>query len=344
MTQQRTEPQETQDTATHGESSAAPFVAPITPLARIETPQRERTEREFEQSPISQIPGEREFEALMKMAKMLAESGFVPKKLNTAGKVLAVILSGRELGLPPMLALRSIRISEEGNPIVAADVLLGAFKRSGGRSKWMALSDRVATIYLKHPNGDEHTESFTIEMAGAAGLLGKENWKKYKQAMLRSRTITAGLKSLGWEPAAGVYDADEAEEIAASQGRTSMVTAVVTPAGEVEATDTEPAAPSPPDPVRLRGKLLDEKKEDKSGYAVSRTALKEAIEWAGTKISESADAAAIARFEEFIRQAKAEIERRQIEDGKALEQMGADDTAPQGGNAANEERAQAAGL
>jgi hypothetical protein len=276
---------------------------PITPMMRVEHP--------FEREPkeISAMPGEREFEAMMKMAGMLAESGFLPRKLNTAGKVLAVILSGRELGLPPMLALRSIRIQEEtGYPIIAADVLLGAFKRMGGKAKFTALSDKIATLWLKHPNGDEHTESFTIAMAEAAQLLGKENWKKYKQAMLRSRVITAALKSIGWEPAAGVYNPDEAEEIEFEHGIQSGATATVTSDGSVETREPEPA-------IKIRGVPLDQKKPDSTDYAIGLSGLTANIDWGGEKLGEATgDLAAEAKWSRFIRAIKVEIARRYVEE------------------------------
>lgn len=50
-----------------------------------------------------------------------------------------------------------------------------------------------------------------MEDAKRAGLTGNV-WKAYPKAMLRSRAITAGLKSVGWSGAAGFYDPDEARE------------------------------------------------------------------------------------------------------------------------------------
>lgn len=166
---------------------------------------------------LAQIPAAQEFSALMEMADMLVKSQFLPKAINTGPKALAIILAGRELGMPPMLALRSIHIIE-GKPVLAADSLLGAFKRAGGRAKFGELSEKRAELWLKHPNGDEHTETFTWEMATKAQLINKDNWKKFPQAMLRSRVITAGLKSLGWEPAAGVYDPEELESLSEATG------------------------------------------------------------------------------------------------------------------------------
>ena len=91
----------------------------------------------------------------------------------------------------------------------AAASQLARFKANGGRAEFVELSEQRAELKLMHPNGDNHTETFTIEDAKLAGLAVQPNFKKYPKAMLRSRVITAGLKSIGWEGAVGVYDPDE---------------------------------------------------------------------------------------------------------------------------------------
>lgn len=154
------------------------------------------------------MPTETEIGNTLKLAKALHESGFLPRSVDTPAKATALIMTGREMGLGPMASIRSIAIVD-GKPIVAADLQLGLFKRAGGRARFTQLDDQGAVLALRHPNGDEHVESFTIADAKAAGLTGKDNWRKYPKAMLRSRVITAGLKSVGFEPLAGAYDPEE---------------------------------------------------------------------------------------------------------------------------------------
>jgi hypothetical protein len=272
---------------------------------------------ESERKGIAQMPSENEFAALMQMADMLSKSGFMPAKLNTAGKVLAVILTGRELGLPPMLSTRSIKIMEDtGLPIVAADVLLGAFKRAGGKSNFTYLDDKRGILWLRHPNGDEYTETFTIEDAKRAGLTEKKggpggnNWIKWPKQMIRSRCITGGLKSLGWEPAAGVYDADEAEEIAASTGRPTTIVATVSENGGVQPSDTDAASPTLP-AVRIRGVLLDQKKPDSTNYEIGLGGLVANMDWGAEQASNDSD---LPKWERFINAIKTEIARRYVEE------------------------------
>lgn len=144
------------------------------------------------------------YESLMALAKDLCATGFLPEAVKTPAQAVAIILTGRELGLGPMQSLRSICIIK-GKPELAADLQLSIFHRDGGRSKWLALTEQKAVLWLKHPNGDEHTETFTMDDARRAGLAVGQNWQKYPKAMLRSRAITAGLKSAGFEPLSGAY-------------------------------------------------------------------------------------------------------------------------------------------
>jgi hypothetical protein len=137
-------------------------------------------------------------------ARMLLKSGLLPQGLKSPEAALFVILTGRDLGLSPVQSLRSIHVIQ-GKIEVAADAQLGLFHRSGGKSHWRALTNEQAVLELHAPWLTEpHVESFTLEDAKRAKL-GGDNWMKYPKAMLRSRAITAGLKSIGFDPTAGMY-------------------------------------------------------------------------------------------------------------------------------------------
>lgn len=154
-----------------------------------------------------------DFTGMLEVAKELVGTGFLPKHITTPGQCVAIILAGRELGMEPMLSLRSITMVQ-GKIVVNADAQLALFKAAGGRAVFNLLNEKVATLWLKHPNGDEHTESFSMEDAKRAGLTNNPTWSKYPKAMLRSRVITAGLKSIGFEPTAGAYDPEELQAVA----------------------------------------------------------------------------------------------------------------------------------
>lgn len=146
------------------------------------------------------------YETAIRFAATLIESGFLPKGVNTPAKALAIIQAGQEMGIPPMTALRSIYIVE-GKPTLSAELMVERFRARGGRIRWEESNDKRATVWIRAANGDEHTETFTIEDATKAGIGGKDNWKKYPKAMLRARCVTAALRALG--ETFGTNDLDE---------------------------------------------------------------------------------------------------------------------------------------
>lgn len=151
------------------------------------------------------------FDDMIAMGDKLVRTGFLPDHVKTGAQAAAIIATGRELGMPPMRALRSLAIVK-GKVIEYADSQLARFKADGGHSKFVTLDEKTAKLWLRHPNGDEHTEEFSLADAQKAGLLSSGMYGKFAKAMLRSRAITAGLKSLGWEGAVGAYDPDEIPE------------------------------------------------------------------------------------------------------------------------------------
>ncbi|GEM_PF-3478362 len=148
------------------------------------------------------------FGEMVAMGDQLVKTGFLPAHLRTGAQVAAVILTGRELGMEPMRAVRSLSLVK-GKVVESADSQLARFKADGGRAQFKTLTDTEAVLWLRHPNGDEHTESFTMTDANKAGLSSNDTYRKFPKAMLRSRVITAGLKSVGWEGAIGNYDPEE---------------------------------------------------------------------------------------------------------------------------------------
>lgn len=173
-------------------------------------------------------------EEAMFLGETLLRSGLLPDHIKRPEQAAYIILAGAEMGMPATRALRSLQIVK-GKIIESADSQLARFKECGGRGQFKELTDTTAELVLRHPNGDEHVETYTIDDAKRAGLMANQVWQKHPRAMLRSRAITAGLKSVGWIDAIGAYDPDEAREFAS-------------PASALD--DAPPPAPAPaPAPV-----------------------------------------------------------------------------------------------
>lgn len=154
------------------------------------------------------------FEATRALSKELAASQLLPQALKQKpADVLAIVLTGRELGLEPMQAIRGIHIIE-GKPSMSAD-LMGALVKKSPACEFLTLVESTGLVatYKTKRRGEpgETVMSFTIEQAKAAGAEGKSNWKKYPDAMLRARALAAICRAVYPDVCLGIYDSDSGE-------------------------------------------------------------------------------------------------------------------------------------
>lgn len=164
--------------------------------------------------------GASDWGAMREMATTLVKSGFLPKSINTPEKAIAIIITGQEIGLGPMQALRSIHIIE-GKPTMGAELMMAlALKRvPGGYIKIVECTNDQCVVRAGRSRGDTADYRFTIEDAKRAGLLGKSNWKNYPRAMLRSRVISEAVKAVFPDAMIGAYTAEElGHEVTAEDG------------------------------------------------------------------------------------------------------------------------------
>ncbi len=152
----------------------------------------------------------------MQFAEAVAKAdGMIPRAyLGNPGKILACVLAGQELGVGPMASLRAFHIVE-GKPCAAADFWVARLRAAGYRLDWITRENECVSLRLTAPDGSSITETWDKPKAVAAGLWnGKDNWRKYPQAMLSARCITSAGRALAGEVMFGCYELDEADEIA----------------------------------------------------------------------------------------------------------------------------------
>lgn len=139
---------------------------------------------------------------------LIKATGFIPSHLKNEGEIAAVILAGRELGLQPMVSLRSIAMVK-GKPVLAADVMLGLMLRAGVKHEWVSdgspAQGNVARIRLERPGHEPYVSSFSLEDAQRAGLASNDNYKKHQGAMLRARAVSAGGRAYCPDVLSGCY-------------------------------------------------------------------------------------------------------------------------------------------
>lgn len=191
---------------------------------------------------------------VFRLAESLAgATGFVPAAyLGKPHAIAAAILTGLEINMGPMEALREIHIVQ-GRPTLSAGAMLARAIRSGVRVEWLEASDKAARLKLTR-GSVSYEQSWTIEDAKRAQLLGKSGpWQTYPGAMLRARAISAAVRAFCPDVigGGGLYTPDEAEHIEAPRAPSRVE--VVSTDGEIVDTQAEPAPRA-----RSLGEIADE--------------------------------------------------------------------------------------
>jgi hypothetical protein len=171
----------------------------------------------------------RNFVEAQQMCQALAGSGLVPKAFRTATgalDMLIVVMTGSELGIPPMAALRLFttwdgvpRLMSEGvRAVILMNPDIEYFEVS-------TCDETQATWVGKRRGRPEKTAKWTIERARKAELLGKENWRKYPEDMLNARASMQLGRMLAPDIISGMRSLEEAQD-----GDFVEVTAIEKPA------------------------------------------------------------------------------------------------------------------
>lgn len=121
---------------------------------------------------------------------------------------LSLCLLAQAEGQHPAIAFRDYSIIQ-GKPAKKAEAMQRDFLQSGGRIKWLQLDDTCAKAEFSHPAGGTAVIDWTLDRAKSAGLGGKDMWRKYPRQMLRSRTISEGVRTVCPMATSGMYVPEE---------------------------------------------------------------------------------------------------------------------------------------
>jgi len=150
------------------------------------------------------------FDDVARIGKAMAASGYF-SDASDAAKAIVKILAGREMGFGPFAAMHGVHVIK-GKPTVGANLMAAAVKNHPRYDYRVAqMSDQQVSITF-YQNGDElGTSTFTVNDAKDAGLMGRDNWRKYARNMLFARAISNGVRWYCPDVFAGnaVYTPDE---------------------------------------------------------------------------------------------------------------------------------------
>ena len=150
------------------------------------------------------------FDNLQRAALALQKSGYFTD-VKSEAQAIVKVMAGSELGLPPFASMAGIHVIQ-GKPVLGANVLATLVKNDPRYDYHIKQADDKACILEWYEDGKlVGSAGFTIQEANAAGLTGKDNWKKYTSDMLFARAISRGARRFapGIFGGAPVYTPDE---------------------------------------------------------------------------------------------------------------------------------------
>jgi hypothetical protein len=150
------------------------------------------------------------FGEIERLAVSIAKSGLFGMK--TPEQAIALMAIAQAEGRHPALAARDYDVIQ-GKPSKRAEAMQRDFLQAGGKIEWHALDDTLADATFSHPQGGTVRITWDMKRGNVAGLAGKENWKKFPRQMLRSRTISEGVRTIWPMATSGMYVQEEVADM-----------------------------------------------------------------------------------------------------------------------------------
>jgi hypothetical protein len=150
------------------------------------------------------------FNDMEKMAGTLARNGLFGTKDPQV--LLSLMLIAQAEGLHPATVAVDYDVIQ-GKPAKKPAAMLRDFIKNGGRVEWHALSDDVADATFSHPTGGTVRVKWDMAKATRAQLGGRDMWKKYPSAMLRSRCVAEAMRAVFPAATGGLYTPEEVRDM-----------------------------------------------------------------------------------------------------------------------------------
>jgi hypothetical protein len=133
------------------------------------------------------------------VGKVMAMSGMFPDIQKDGAKAFVKILAGQEMGIAPFEAMGGISIIQ-GKATIGGNIMAAKVKGSGKYDyKIKERTNKKCSIeFFEITDGKRESigvETFDDADAIAAGLAGKDMWKKYPKNMYFNRCISNGVRT-----------------------------------------------------------------------------------------------------------------------------------------------------
>jgi len=152
---------------------------------------------------------------LKELATVFLESGAFPDVKQLA-QAMVKIIAGQELGFSPIVSMTGIHFFQ--GKVEFSSTLKASLIKDSGKYEYKVLqhTNDCCEIAFYQRIGNELKSLgtpvfYTIEDAAQAGLLGKDNWKKYRKDMLFAACIRQGTRRYCADVLRGVSSDHEVE-------------------------------------------------------------------------------------------------------------------------------------
>lgn len=151
-----------------------------------------------------------EWETIRDQSSVLIKTGFLPQSIKTPEQAMAIILTGRELGIGTMAALNTINVIQ-GKPTVSPQLMLALINRSGQVEDIQITGDATSgiTCMMKRRGRTAHSSHFGPKEAASMGLNSKDNYKKQPATMYKWRAVADCARAVFPDIILGLYTPDE---------------------------------------------------------------------------------------------------------------------------------------
>lgn len=152
-------------------------------------------------------------------SEKLAKSSIVPNQLRgKPADIMVVLQTGIEMGLSPMMSLRSVDVIH-GTPALKPQTMLALIRSRFPKALIDIKDDGVGTATVRMARDRDYpdegfTSVWTTERAQTMGLLSKDNWKKQKITMLRWRAVGEAARLTFPDLLMGLYSSQEVQDYA----------------------------------------------------------------------------------------------------------------------------------